>query len=245
MKKLTMYLKVEGKLAIRNIDVIFFGVIMPIGIAILIAMVAGGNDTGEGYTYLQATFASLITVGICATAFMGMPLTLADYRDKKILKQFFVTPASPMLLLGVQVIMNALISSLSAIAIYMILHFGWGYQIEGNAGMVIISFFLTMISMFGIGMLLSSICKTLKSANLICTLVYFPMLFLSGATVPFEIFPNWLQTIANVLPLTHGIKLLKSYSLYANPDDTISSMILIIALAVISIAASTKLFKWE
>ena len=36
------------------------------------------------YSFLDANIPAIITVGICATAFMGIPLTIADYRDKKI-----------------------------------------------------------------------------------------------------------------------------------------------------------------
>lgn len=63
--------------------------------------------------------------------------------------------------------------------------------------------------MFSLGMVIASLCKTVKIANVVTTFVYFPMLFLSGATIPFEIFPTFLQNVATILPLTHGIQLLK------------------------------------
>ena len=58
--------------------------------------------------------ASLIAVGICACAFMGILLTIADYRDKKILKHFFVTPCSPVWMLGANVLCGAVMAILSA-----------------------------------------------------------------------------------------------------------------------------------
>lgn len=245
MKKYLTYLKIEASLAFRSIDLIFFGVVMPIGIAVLIAAIGGNNMTANGYTYLQGTFGSLITVGICATALMGIPLCLSDYRDKKILKHFFVTPVRPSMILLVQAIINAFISIFSAIAIYVILKLGWGYEISGSVGMLVLSFMVTMFALYGLGMLIASLCRTTKSVNLACTLFYFPMLFLSGATVPFEIFPKWLQSIANVLPLTQGIKLIKGYSLSSHPKNTVEPFIILLAVAVISIILSIKTFKWE
>ena len=59
-------------------------------------------------------------------------------------------------------------------------------------------------------LLMASLCRTIKSVNAVTSLVYFPMLFLSGATIPYELFPNGLQRIANVLPLTQGIKFMKA-----------------------------------
>lgn len=98
MKRFLRLYRVEQKLAFRSPDMLVFGVGMPVGILVLISMIAGGKMAGDGYTYLEGSFASLIAVGICAAAFMGIPFVAADYRDKKILKHFFVTPCSPAVL---------------------------------------------------------------------------------------------------------------------------------------------------
>lgn len=90
MNKVINLAKVEGKLAIRSIDGILFGIGMPLGVLLLTTMIAGNKQAGNtSYTFLDSSFSSLLVVGICATAFMGIPLTICDYRDKKILKHFF------------------------------------------------------------------------------------------------------------------------------------------------------------
>lgn len=99
MKRFLSLYSIEQKLALRSCDMLIFGVFMPVGILVLISVIAGSKMAGEGYTYLEGSFASLIAVGVCAMAFMGIPLTIADYRDKKILKHFFATPCSPAVLL--------------------------------------------------------------------------------------------------------------------------------------------------
>lgn len=100
MKRFLKLYMIEQKLALRSADMLIFGVAMPVGIMILINMIAGSKQAVEGFTYLQSSVASLIAVGICAAAFMGIPLTIAEYRDKKILKHFFTTPCSPLWILG-------------------------------------------------------------------------------------------------------------------------------------------------
>lgn len=82
---------------------------MPVGIYVLISLIAGDKMYGPT-SLMDSSYASLITAGICATAFMGIPLTIANYRDKKILKHFFVTPASPMLLLVVNVVLQMILA---------------------------------------------------------------------------------------------------------------------------------------
>lgn len=246
MKGFMTLLKTEGKLSLRCPDSLIFGVGMPVGVLFLISIIAGNqNIAGEQYTFLQGAFASLVTVGICATAFMGLPITFANYRDKKILKHFFVTPVSPMMMLIVQMILGAMIASISAIVISICSVFIFNYQMNGNLLLFIGAYFLVMFSMYSIGMIIASLCPSVKVANVVCTFVYFPMLFLSGATIPFEIFPVFIQKVANILPLTHGIQLLKNISIGIYNQEMIFSTIFLFVLAIIGCIISIKVFKWE
>lgn len=246
MKRFLTFLKVEGKLSLRCPDGIIFGIGMPVGVLLLIAVVAGSQSAGGAdYSFLQSAFASLLTVGICATAFMGLPLTIADYRDKKILKHFFATPIRPFMILSVQVVIGMLTSFFSAALVSLLAIFGFGYRMEGNPILFIGAFLLVMLSMYSIGMILASLCKTVKIANVVTTFVYFPMLFLSGATIPFELFPDTVQKVCNVLPLTHGIKLLKAVSLNMWSQEIWISVALLIVFTVVGCIISVVSFKWD
>lgn len=77
------------------------------------------------------------------------------------------------------------------------------------------------------------------------SILYFPMLIFSGATLPYEIMPTALQKAVNILPLTQGIKLLKAASLGLNIDIVLIPIIVIITFTVICIAVALRFFKWE
>ncbi|MGN0132394.1 MAG: ABC transporter permease [Lachnospiraceae bacterium] len=245
MKRFFKLYWIEQKLGFRSCDMLIFGVGMPVGVLVLIAMIAGEKMAGEGYTYLESSFASLIAVGICATAFMGIPLTIADYRDKKILKHFFTTPCSPMWILGSDVMCGAVSAVLSAVSVSFVSVIFFGYRMRGSFPGFIGAWFLTMISMFSIGLLIASLCRTVKTANAVTSLVYFPMLFLSGATIPYELFPKGLQKFADFLPLTQGIKLMKAVSMGIQTDAVWRTVVLLVIITIICGAISVKTFRWE
>lgn len=246
MKRFLTLLKIEGRLSLRGIDGIFFGVLMPVGIILLIGMISKSKPAFDGadYTLLESSFGALITVGICATAFMGIPLTIADYRDKKILKHFFVTPVSPGILLLVHAVINIILSIISALLIFITVSLFFGYRMRGSGVGFILSFLLVMFSMYSLGMIIASLCRDIKTANVVCSVVYFPMLFLSGATIPYEIFPKPLQHVGNMLPLTQGIKLLKGYSLGLSIDNLYVPIIVMVVSVVVGIGISVKSFRW-
>lgn len=241
----TLY-KIEQKLGLRCPDGLIFGVAMPAGILVLIAVIAGGKAVGGGgYTFLQSAFASLTAVGICASAFMGIPLTIADYRDKKILKHFFVTPCSPMALLAAVVACGVVTALISCAAVSVLSVAVFGYRMKGNILLFAGAYLLVMAAMYSIGMLISGLCRTVKIANVVTTAVYFPMLFLSGATIPFELFPGKLQKAASVLPLTQGIKLMKEISMGGSAENSVRIVVLLAAITIICCFLTKFTFRWE
>ncbi|MGN0318622.1 MAG: ABC transporter permease [Lachnospira sp.] len=245
MKRFFKLYVIEQKLALRSGDMLLFGVAMPVGIMILINMIAGQKHAVEGLTYLESSFASLIAVGICAAAFMGLPLTIADYRDKKILKHFFTTPCSPVWILGSDMLCATGTSILSALSVTFVSVVFLGYEMKGNILAFIGSWLLTLVSMLSIGLLMASLCRTIKSVNAVTTFVYFPMLFLSGATIPYELFPRGLQKVSDVLPLTQGIKLMKAVSMGVSLEDVWIIVLLLVGITLICSVVSVKAFRWE
>lgn len=84
-----------------------------------------------------------------------------------------------------------------------------------------------------------------KMAGVIASILYFPMLIFSGATLPYEVMPKALQKVADILPLTQGIKLLKAASLGLAVDSVLFPILVMLVIAVICIGVSLKFFKWE
>ena len=175
----------------------------------------------------------------------SIPLVIVDYRDKKILKHFYASPCSPALLLGADVLCSFVTAALSALSITVTAVLVFGYRMQGNVFCFIGAWLLTLVSMFSIGLLMASLCKTVKSVNAVTSLVYFPMLFLSGATIPFELFPKSVQAVANVLPLTQGIRLMKAASMGTEFKGFGWIIALLLGITVICSGIAVKTFRWE
>ncbi len=246
MTKLFILFKTEMILAAREFSGVLFGLIMPVGIMLLLGIIQGENPAFEGasYSMMQQSFPAVATIGICATGLMGIPLTISAYREKKILKHFKVTPTSPFLLLGAQFLTNFVFAVISTLMVLITAIIFFDYSMMGSLIKFVLAYGLVLSAIFSLGMMIASISRTVKTANLLCTLFYFPMLLLSGATIPFEIMPSGLQQISNFMPLTQGIKLLKSISLSIPLDDWIRPVAILSMTVIISLILSVKIFRW-
>ena len=247
MNKFLTMLKTELKLSFRGMDMIIFAVCMPVVVVILLGIIYGGKPASDGadYTFLEQSFGAVSTIAVCAGGVMGLPLVISDYRQKKILKRFKITPSSPVLLLSVQVAIYMIYSLIALVLIYLVSVLLFGMKLQGAFLPFMGAFFLVMISMFSIGMLVGGVSPNTKIASVLASLLYFPMLIFSGATLPYEVMPAVLQKLADLLPLTQGIKLLKAASLGLPAENVMASLAVMAVITVVCGGVSIRFFKWE
>lgn len=247
MNKFLTMLKTELKLSFRGMDMIIFAVCMPVVVVILLGIIYGGKPAFDGadYTFLEQSFGAVSTIAVCAGGVMGLPLVISDYRQKKILKRFKITPSSPVLLLSVQVAIYMIYSLIALVLIYIVSVLLFGMKLRGAFLPFMGAFFLVMISMFSIGMLVGGVSPNTKIASVLASLLYFPMLIFSGATLPYEVMPAVLQKLADLLPLTQGIKLLKAASLGLPAENVMASLAVMAVITVVCGGVSIRFFKWE
>lgn len=235
MRFLKMY-KVEQKLFLRSPDVIIFNLLMPVVALVIIAMVAK--------SYIASSYVALSTVGICCSAFMSIPIMLVDYRSQGVLRRMYCSPCSPARLLACDTIASGVMAAISTIILTLVSTIVFGYRMEGNVLLYIGMWLLTTISMFSIGLMIASLCRTSKSMNVVTTVVYFPMLLFSGATIPAELFPKGLRVFSDILPLGVGINALKEVSMGQYDNLLIPSMILL-AITLVCGTIALVTFRWE
>lgn len=247
MKSFRAMLKTEIKLSLRGMDMLIFAICMPVVLAIILGVIYGNKEAfnGSGYSFLEQSFGGIATIAICAGGVMGLPLVVSEYRHKKILKRFKVTPVSPAMILMVQIVIYALYSIVSLILVYGTAKIFFDFRFSGSWFKFLGSYFLVMASMFSIGMMVGGIAKNIKSASVIASVLYFPMLIFSGATLPYEVMPTSLQNIADILPLTQGIKLLKATSLGLTIDNVMMPIIIMIIIGIVCTGIALRYFKWE
>ena len=247
MKAFRVLLKNELKMSLRGMDMLIFAVIMPIVVLIILGIVFGQKPAFEGaeYSFLDQSFGALCSISICAGGVMGLPLVISDYRAKQILKRYQVTPIKPALVLMAEVTMYVVYAVVSLITLFLVATCFFGFRMRGNFGLFLLGYLLVMISIFSIGMMVGGIAKNSKIAGVIASALYFPMLVFSGATLPYEVMPEVMQKIVDILPLTQGIKILKNTALGLPIGDATVPIIIMLVIAVICGFISIKFFKWE
>lgn len=236
-------LKIEGKLSIRDMNMVIFAIIMPVVILIILGFIYGNKPAFEGadYSFIEQSFGALSTIAICAGGLMGLPILISDYRERKILKRFKVTPISPTMILFVHLMIYTIYSAVSVVFLWVFSKLFWNFGMRGSYLTFFIGWLVVLMSIFSIGILVGGIARNSKTASV----MYFPMLVFSGATVPYEIMPVQVQKVANIMPLTQGIKILKAATLGTEINNVLIPIIIMVLITIICVSMAIKFFRWE
>jgi ABC-2 type transport system permease protein len=137
----------------------------------------------------------------------GMAMTIGGERWFQTLSALLATPAHRIpLFLGraIPLIVNGFIVSAFGFAV------GWALldfelaadEIPGIALVVVV----TSFSCTALGLLTGSIGLRARDVFFLANLVALILLLFCGVNVPLDAMPDWMQTVASGLPLTHGIE---------------------------------------
>ena len=159
MRTFKTMLKNEMKLSLRDMNMVIFAICIPLVVLIILGVIYGDKPAFEGaeYTFLDQSFGALSTIAICAGGVMGLPLVVSDYRSRRILKRFKVTPVSPVMILTVQVVIYIIYSVASLALLYIVSTLFFGFHLLGSLPAFLGGYILVMLSIFSIGMMVGGI----------------------------------------------------------------------------------------
>ena len=238
---------VEFRLLLRSFVTLFFALIFPPMMVILFGTIYGNDPTQffNNHGALDTMLPGYLSISICVIGLMNLPISIGQYRQRKILKRFKATPLSPWMILGGQLFGSFILLIISVSLVVVLAKLLFSYTMDGNVFLFIITFILTTLSIFSIGFLVASLAKSEKSANLIANILYFPMIFLSGSTFPSEMFPEKMIVYTKILPLTHGVELMKGVSFGLPLSGFIPQIVILAGFTVVCTVISVFTFTWE
>ena len=99
--------------------------------------------------------------------------------------------------------------------------------------------------MITLGLAIACRTESKEFADGLLNAITFPMLLLSGVWFSLDGSPDWVQAIAQVLPLTHLLDARAAVMLdNAGLADITSHLAILLGFCIVGMGLSIKLFKW-
>jgi imidazolonepropionase-like amidohydrolase/ABC-type multidrug transport system permease subunit len=242
MKSYQALVTMDLKLALRNRSVIFFNYLFPL----VFFFIFGQAMHGERGAAMTIVISMVLIIGILGNGLMGAGIRAVQEREANILRRYKVTPITPAPLLIASIVTGWILYLPNVILIFALAHFIYSMPWPQSLGSVFIFVTISIVGMRAIGLILASVVNSMQESQLLVQLVYLPMLFLSGATFPTSMFPQWLLEITYFLPATYMVQgiegMLKQNQGVA---QNIQPVLALILTAFVGLFISYKLFRWE
>jgi ABC-2 type transport system permease protein len=194
----------EIKQFFRQRDQVVFTFAFPVVFLFLFASIFSDDVQGAGITASQLYVPAMMAAGIMSTSFQSLGISIAIERDERVLRRLRGTPMPPAAyFLGK--IWLVLVTGLLETAVLLVvgttlydvdlpsgvgkwLEFGWVFVLG-----------LTACALLGIA--ISSVPKSGKSATSVVVLPFLVLQFISGVYIAIDTIPDWMLNIGALFPL--------------------------------------------
>jgi len=247
MRGLWKLAAIQFKLFLREPIGTFFTLGFPPMLVLLFGAIYGNDPSPYfgGYGSMDVSMPGYTGMILGTVGFLSIPISLSGLREIGVLRRFRASALRPITFILADVITNMLMT-LFGMAILILV--GWLlYQVrfEGSLLTVASAILLGGLSMFSIGYVIASIAPTARTAQVVGMVIFYPMLFLSGAGMPLEIMPESIQQLSRVLPLTYVVNLLKGLWFGGRWGDFLLEAGVLSAILVVCTIVAARLFQWE
>lgn len=127
-------------------------------------------------------------------------------RERGTIEHLLVMPVTPLQIMLAKVWANGLVIVLASVAsIYLVVEGVLGVPVAGSVGLFAVGASLYLFSVTSLGIMLSTIARTMPQFGLLSIPVFVVLSLLSGGMTPLESMPPTMQTIMQASPTTHFV----------------------------------------
>jgi ABC-2 type transport system permease protein len=186
----------------RERDSVVFTFLFPIMFLLLLSSIFHGTVAGVGARQLYVP--GMIAAGVASTSFLSLGIGIAGERDDGTLKRLSGTPMPKAAYFVGKVAMVGLVGTIETVVLVAVGRAVFGVQLPVDLGRWVTLVWVCALGLVAsslLGVAVSSLPRTARSATAVINLPFVALEFISGVFVPFNQLPPALQEVASLFPL--------------------------------------------
>jgi ABC-2 type transport system permease protein len=180
---------------------------------------------------------------IASMGLIGLPVHLAGYRERGVLRRFQASSVSIWTLIGSQVLVTLVLAGLGCLILVVSATLAYGVHAPKAPLEVLLAAVLAGLSFACLGVLLGALMPTARAAQGAGILLWFVMLFLAGSGPPPEVLTRSMRIVGDLTPLKHAAVLLQD--LWLGHGWNLGELLVVLGVLTCSLLLSVRLFRWE
>jgi ABC-2 type transport system permease protein len=232
--------RAELKLMVRDPLVLTFVFAFPIVTMLIIGGSFGTTPDPDfaGARPSQWYVASYFTVVIAATGMIMLPVHLASYRERGVLRRFLASGFPRFSFAVAQFIVGLLVTAVAAALLLVVAAPVYGIPAVHVPWRVAVGIAAGAVAFVSGGVLLGSLLPSARAAQAVGLLLFFPSFLLGSGGPPPAVMGSALRDVADVLPLTQVTKAIREP--WLGLGSATPSLIVVSLLAVLAIVVAAR-----
>lgn len=201
----------ETKLSLREPTVAIFALAFPL-ILLYLLLNSFGTQPDADFSGVNSAdyYVPAYLIGtIAATGLIAIPVHLAAYRERGVLRRLRASGIAPGSVLIAQILVAALLVTIGAAIMVGLGDASFQLSSPSSWPTVIGGFALATVTFCALGVALSTLLPTARAAQAVGLLLFFGMFFISGGGPPAAILPDAVARVADALPMSYAVQLLQ------------------------------------
>lgn len=150
--------------------------------------------------YYVSTYVGLVMASV---GLVTLPMRLAGYRERGVLRRYRAAGLSVPMILGSQVAVSAGMALLAGVGIVAVSTIVYGTALPDSWPLVIAGAALGLLTFSATGVLLGAVLPSARSVQGVGIALFFVMMLISGSGPPREVLTGSMRALSNAMPLTH------------------------------------------
>jgi ABC-2 type transport system permease protein len=199
------------------------------------------NPNLESQWFIVPGIVALLTLVVTTVV---TALTIAREREVGTFEQLLVTPFRPLEILIGKSVPAMIIGLVEGSVIILVAVLWFGVPLRGHLGLLYAGLFLYILSVVGVGLMISSISRTQQQAILGAFLFVVPAVILSGFATPISNMPPVIQDLTLANPMRYFLIIVRGSFLEALPAGLIYERLWPMAvIAVVTLTGASWMFR--
>ena len=244
MNEMRSLIVTEAKLVFREPITWLAAIALPTVILLIFGSIFGTTEPDPalgGLRFIDVFVPSLVVITVGTLGIQTLPIRLATYREKGVLRRLSTTPVHPLRLLVAQLAIYMVTAIVALVLLVIVANVAYAVPLPVQPVYYVAAFLLGMGSLFAIGLLVAALAPSSRVATAVAIPMFFVVMFLGGVYLPRVYLPDILVKIGDFTP--PGVQGLQDAWLGTVPQ--VAPLLGMGLLTIVVGVLAVRLFRWE
>jgi len=232
----------EFRTGIRNKALLLMNYLFPLGFYLMMGFIMPTINP----PFLASLIPAMVVFAVLAATLLGIPDPLVNARETGIFRSYKINGVPASSILSIPALTTILHLAIVTVLITVSAPLLFDAPLPENWLNYVLVFVALAIACAGLGVLIGVTSPSTRMTVLLSQLVFIPSMLLGGMMIPYDLLPDAVAKISQLLPATHAMNAFNGLVMGREPDFAPwASVSILLFSGLLAFVLAVYLFNWD